>query len=124
MERNHVAGKLLRPLLCYFIALADHAQQKEILSGVVPNTENGNILQVPWDSLLGKIVRKNKLAFRLHSRPEKDLILTDISSVGSVLAGIVNKGLNPDLTSEGVLLRVMASSVYPPRGHGRNTGDP
>lgn len=98
--------------------------QKDILAGVLPDPDNGNILRAPWDSLLGKIIRKNKLAFRLYSIPDDSMILTDISSVGSVLAGIVNRNLNPDLTSEGVLLRVMASSVYPPRGQSRNAGDP
>lgn len=96
-------------------------QQKEILSGVIPDEEDGNILKVPWDSLLGKIIRKNKLAFRLHSVPTDGMILTDISSVGSVLAGVVNRNLNPDLTAEGVLLRVMACSVYPPDSPGGNT---
>lgn len=88
---------------------------------MVPDEEDGNILKVPWDSLLGKIIRKNKLAFRLHSVPTDSMILTDISSVGSVLAGVVNRNLNPDLTAEGVLLRVMACSVYPPESPGGNT---
>ena len=68
---------------------------------------------VSWDSPLGLVIRKNKIAFRITERPRDDVIYTDIASVGSVLAGVVNNNLNPRLTAEGVLLRVMASSVYP-----------
>ena len=71
------------------------------------------LLEVPWESLMGRIIRKNKLAFRIVERPNDDKILTDVASIKSVVNGIIDSDLNAQLTAQGILLRVMGSSVYP-----------
>lgn len=71
------------------------------------------LLEVQWDSLMGRIIRKNKLAFRIVERPSDDKIITDVASIKSVVNGIIDSNLNAQLTAQGVLLKVMGSSVYP-----------
>lgn len=81
-------------------------------------SSDGGLLDVPWESLLGRIIRKNKMAFRVIEKPADGIIVTDMASVGSVLSGIIDSGLNSQLTAEGILHRVLKSSVYP---QGENT---
>ena len=79
------------------------------------------LLEVPWESLMGRVIRKNKLAFRITERPSDDKIITDVDSIRSIVNGIIDGNLNRHLTSQGVLLRVMGSPVYPHDGNRDST---
>lgn len=79
-----------------------------ILLGVNVEKDVANCLTVPWESILGRIIRKNLMNFRIWEMPESGAITTDISSVKTLLCGIIENNLNPKLTSEGLLLQILA----------------
>ena len=64
------------------------------------------------------------MAFRVTERPADDVIVTDVASVGSVLSGIIDSNLNPRLTEEAILHKVLRSFVYPRGGDTDKEFDP
>lgn len=81
------------------------------MNDVTLDEDEPGVLHVPWDSLLGKLIRKNSINFHVWKVPEDREIITDIASVKLLVLGIVSEKLNKKLTAQGILNRVLAADM-------------
>lgn len=81
------------------------------MNDVTLDEDEPAVLHVPWESLLGKLIRKNSINFHVWKVPADKIIITDIASVKLLVLGIVSEKLNKKLTAQGILNRVLDADM-------------
>ena len=82
------------------------------LIGELKFTKNQPSCDVPWDSSIGKIIRKNKIALRVLRKPESGYITVDKTTLAMILRGVADQDLNAKLTNEFRLIDLVSGNMF------------
>ena len=68
--------------------------------------------QVDWDSIIGKIMRKNAVTFNLFKKPDTNFIETREDMISKIVEGVISANLNKTLTRNAKIGAIMTKSGH------------
>jgi hypothetical protein len=81
-----------------------------LLEGVTFHTKNKVV--VDWDCTVGRVIRRNKTAFHVWCKSEKDIIETDKPTIALLLRGMVGTKAHAKLKRELYVIDLLAGNMY------------
>ena len=69
-------------------------------------------VDVPWESNMGRIIRKNKVGLRVFKKPESGNISVDKTTLSMILRGVADENLNVKLTNEFRLIDLVSGNMF------------
>ena len=107
---------ILSAIKFYITDVPDHVKWNEItaLSDLLIGVDflPKNKVTVQWDSAMGRVIRRNKTAFHLVSKPEANFIETDKPTTSMLLRGMVTSKLNEKLKRDLHVIDLVAGNMY------------